>query len=111
MSEATVQDYADIIATLNVYVEGGNTSGAMTKQAFHPNATVNAEPAQGLYEAIDQAGKGDSIAKIDVLDVVGDVATARVTMENWHGENFVDFHLLMKGDDGWKIVAKVFHTM
>ena len=31
-----------------------------------------------------------------------------VNMEDWHGQNFVDFHLLRKDSDGWKIIAKVF---
>ena len=28
-------------------------------------------------------------------------------MEDYLGENFVDYHLLLKDQDGWKIVAKV----
>jgi len=29
-------------------------------------------------------------------------------MEGWHGYNFLDFLLLMKTDDGWKIVNKIY---
>lgn len=35
-------------------------------------------------------------------------ACARVVMEGWHGMNFVDFHHLMKTEDGWKIVSKIY---
>ena len=47
-------------------------------------------------------------AIVDVLDATNDIAAIRITMEDWHGQNFVDYHLLQKGADGWKIVAKVF---
>jgi len=78
------------------------------KLAFHANATVNAGPAQGLLDAVDQAGETQTIGRIDILDVVNDIACARVVMEGWHGSNFVDFHHLMKTEDGWKIVSKIF---
>lgn len=110
MSITKLNDYEQILAVINQYVEGGNISGEMTKKAFHPNALVNAEPAQGLYDAIDQAGPGKSVARVDILDVAGDIACARVVMENWHGQNFVDFHQLMKTDDGWKIVSKIYQA-
>jgi hypothetical protein len=110
MNISKLKDYEEILEVLNVYVEGGNVSGEMTKTAFHPNATVNAAPAQGLFDAIDKAGKGESVARVDILDVVGNIASARVVMENWHGQNFVDFHHLLKINDGWKIVSKIFQA-
>ena len=61
-----------------------------------------------LFDGVDKAGKTSARAIIDVLDVVNDVAAIRITMKDWHGQNFVDFHLLRKDSDGWKIIAKVF---
>lgn len=110
MNITTLKDYEEIMAVLNQYVEGGNVSGEMTKKAFHSNAIVNAEPAQGLFDMIDKAGKGEATARVDILDVVGNIACARIVMENWHGHNFVDFHQLMKTDDGWKIVSKIYQA-
>ncbi len=78
------------------------------KSAFHKNATINGEPIQGLFDVVDEKGETNSKARIDVLDVINDIAVVRITMEDWHGQNFVDLHLLHKGTDGWKIVAKVF---
>ena len=109
MSKTVMKDYEEVVAVLNRYVEGGNVSSAIMKAAFHPDATVNAGPAQNLFDAVDKAGKTDSQARVDVLDIAGNVACARVVMEGWHGLNFVDFHVLMKTDDGWKIVSKVYH--
>lgn len=105
---ASVKDYEEILAVLKTYLEGGNKNSAAMKPAFHANATVNAGPAQVLFDAVDQAGETQAIGRIDILDVVNDIACARVVMEGWHGSNFVDFHNLMKTEDGWKIVSKIY---
>lgn len=105
---ASLQDYAEIMAVLTTYLEGGNVSGEAMKPAFHANAIVNAGPASALFEAVDKAGPGEAKGRIDILDVVNDIACARVVMENWHGLNFVDFHQLMKVDGRWQIVSKIY---
>lgn len=108
MNTISLKDYADITATVNVYLEGGNVSGKAMQLAFHENATINGAPIQTLFDGVDKAGPTDAKGRIDILDVVNDIACVRVTMEGWHGSDFVDFHLLMKTGEGWKIVAKVF---
>ncbi|MBO8415739.1 MAG: nuclear transport factor 2 family protein [Proteobacteria bacterium] len=108
MNAATLQDYAEIMQTLTIYLEGGNVSGEAMKPAFHANAIVNAGPASALFEGVDKAGPCDAKGRIDILDVVNDIACARVVLENWHGMNFVDFHQLMKIDGRWQIVSKIY---
>lgn len=108
MKTVNLKEYQEILSVLNKYLEGGNEGSEIMKNAFHPNAIVNALPAQTLFDAVDEAGKTKSVARIDILDVVGDIACARVIMEDWHGMNFVDFHHLMKTEDGWKIVSKLY---
>ncbi len=76
--------------------------------AFHKNATINGEPIQTLFEGVDKAGKSNVEGRIDVLDVSNDITAIRITMENYFGENFIDYHLLRKDSEGWKIIAKVF---
>lgn len=45
---------------------------------------------------------------INWLDISGNAACARITLE--HGATrFVDYFVLLKTDDGWKIANKVFH--
>ena len=51
----------------------------------------------------------DTLARVDVLSIEGTATAIRVTLENWHGLSFTDFHNLIKEDGQWKIVAKVFH--
>lgn len=104
----TIKDYEEIKKVAQKYVDGGNGDSSIMKPAFHKNATINGEPIQTLFDGVDKAGKTNSKATIDILDAVNDVAAIRITMEDWHGQNFVDFHILKKDADGWKIMAKVF---
>ncbi len=108
MNITNLKEYNEILEVLNKYLEGGNKNSAIMKPAFHENAIVNAQPAHTLFKAVDEAGETNSVARVDILDIVGDIACARVVMENWHGMNFVDFHHLMKIEDSWKIVSKIY---
>lgn len=104
----TIQDYEEIRKVAQIYIDGGNGDSSIMKPAFHKNATINGEPIQTLFDGVDKAGKTNSRAIVDILDAINDVAAIRITMEDWHGHNFVDYHILQKGADGWKIMAKVF---
>lgn len=54
---ATVQDYSDIIATVEKYVAGCNAgSGDVMKPAFHEATTINGAPIQTLFAGADEAG-------------------------------------------------------
>lgn len=108
MAEATIKDYEEIIKTVQIYLDGGNVSGDAQKPAFLETATINGDPIQTLFNIVDELGPGEAVGHIDVLDVAGNVAAVRVTMENFHGADYVDFHVLIKTEDGWKIAAKVY---
>lgn len=103
-----IQDYEEIRKVAQLYIDGGNGDSSIMKSAFHKNATINGEPIQTLFDGVDKAGKTNSKAIVDVLDAKNDVAAIRITMEDWHGQNFVDYHILKKDSEGWKIMAKVF---
>lgn len=114
MSEARINDYNEIIKVAQLYSDGcakGNSN--LMKPAFHEVATINGAPIQALFDGIDQAGACDTAnARIDVLDIVDNVAVIRIVLENYFGGNYVDFHSLMKDESGqWKIMAKVFATL
>ncbi len=80
----------------------------MMKSAFHENATINGASIQTLFDEATQAGPTDSKARVDVLDVVNDVAVIRITLENYFGVDYVDYHVMKKDENGWKIMAKIF---
>ena len=61
-------------------------------------------------KAVDAFGAApETKSRVDVLAIEGTAAAVRVTLEDWHGLSFTDFHELIKEDGQWKIVAKVFH--
>ena len=109
MSTAKIQGHQEILRVAHLYVDGcAKGDGAMMQPAFHENATINGAPIQTLFDGAAQAGVTDAHAQVDILDVVNDVAVIRITLENYFGADYVDFHALKKGSDGWKIMAKVF---
>lgn len=109
MKDVHLKDYEEIMKAANLYLEGcqkGN--GDIMKPAFHKNATINGNPIQTLFDGADETGATNVKGRVDILDVVNDIAVIRITMEDYAGADYVDFHVLRKEEDGWKIVAKVF---
>lgn len=119
MERTKISDYDEIIKTIEKYVKGcksGNSADmkpAFTENALmygYLNGTYYNGSIDALYGAVDSFGAAnDANAHIDVLSVEGTAAVVRVTLENWHGLTFTDFHSLIKQDGQWKILAKVFH--
>jgi len=67
-------------------------------------------PIQGLYDWNDGNGPATDIeARFTSIDVVGTAASVRVDVDNWTGHRFTDFFNLVKIDDQWKILSKVFY--
>ena len=112
-------DYEEVLAVVGKYTDGCKVGKSdIMKPAFTANALMygylNGEYYNGsieaLYGAVDAFGAApDTLARVDVLSIEGTAAAVRVTLENWHGLSFTDFHNLIKEDGQWKIVAKVFH--
>jgi len=103
-----VRDYEEILAVIEQYADGHKFGSDLMKKSFHRNAIINAEPIQVLYEAIDEAGVCEPVTRVDILDIACSIACARVTIEECYGKNYIDFLQLMKTDDGWKIVSKIY---
>lgn len=78
------------------------------KPVFAESVTINGKPTQTLFDDITAAGPTDSDGRIDVLEVIGNVAVVRVILTSYHGGDYVDYHALLKDESGWKIMAKVF---
>ncbi|MBR3140458.1 MAG: nuclear transport factor 2 family protein [Methanobrevibacter sp.] len=114
-----VSEREEIIAVVEKYTKGCATGDSkLMSEAFTDNALMygylNGEYYNGsinaLYEAVDAFG-ADSNAEvcIDIINVETTIASVQVTLENWHGLNFIDYHSLIKEDGKWRIIAKVFH--
>ena len=114
------KDYEDVVATVSKYVEGlrvGSVTGI--SQAFHNDSVMygftNGEllggPIKTLYDFVEKNGTAPNIkTRIDILAITPTTAVVRVDMEkDAIGANYTDFHTLIKLNDTWQIIAKVYH--
>ena len=123
MAQTTTTTYVnnvdEITKVMQAYIDGARTgSSAAMKPAFHDDATICGYvgpdlfngPIQELYDWNDGNGPATDIeARVTSIDVVGTAASVRVDVDNWTGERFTDFFNLVKIDDQWKILSKVFY--
>ena len=108
MSIASTQEYNAVIDVLHKYLEGSNGNVELLKEAFHDNAIINGRPIQALYDVVARKGQTHSTSRVDYLDIVGNVASARTVIENWHGYNFVEYQHLVKDRTGCKATTKIY---
>lgn len=114
------RDYEEIVTTVAKYVEGlrvGSVAGVA--EAFHKEAVMygftNGEllggPIKNLYDFVEKNGSAPDIkTRIDVLAITPTTAVVRVDMEkDAISADYTDFHTLIKLEDTWQIIAKVFH--
>ncbi len=103
----------------NHYLKGAiSGKGSEMKPAFHGTATWSgyvgpdfvAGPIQTLFDWNDSNGAAqDLVYKISKIEIVGTIASVRVETDNWTGNRFTDFFNLVKVDEDWKIMNKIFH--
>jgi Putative lumazine-binding len=114
------QDYDDVIATADKYVEGlriGSAEGVA--EAFHKDAVMYGftngallgGPIQNLYDFVTTNGTAPDIqTRLDVLAITPTTAVVRIDMEkDAIGADYNDYLTLIKLDGGWKVIAKVYH--
>jgi hypothetical protein len=112
-------EYEAIANTIQHYINGGKSGrGDEMKLAFHANATIHgflgpdliAGPIQILYDWVDQNEPATELQSwIASIDLNETIATARVELYNWSGHRFTDQFTLLKTEEGWKIISKVFY--
>ncbi len=119
MTKTTLNEYEAIVNAMQGYIEGNITGKAdVMKSTFHDDAVIYGYLNDGqsifgnisnLYAALDTLGPAKDLKyRIDVLDVAVTVAVVRIILEV-PGTEFVDYHSLLKVDDQWKVISKVFH--
>lgn len=120
MIKTTVSDYEAVKKALNKYLEAGKQGKSeIMKPAFYKdaimynadNGSIEGGAIQALFDYIDNNSAAPEIeAEITTIDIAGNIAYARVESNNWHGARFSDMFLLLKDNDEWKILTKVFYT-
>ena len=67
---------------------------------------------QNLYNNINEAGAPEGYkSRVDIVFIDGTVALARVLEDNWAGHDFSDYLMMMKIENEWRIVAKVYNQV
>ncbi|AMP98028.1 hypothetical protein AY601_1100 [Pedobacter cryoconitis] len=116
----TVQDYEDVLAAMEGYVQGLKTGNVeQLKKTFHQDAVMYGhlgdDLSQGsidnLYTYVEKFGAAPNIkTNLTVLHKTPTTAIVRIEMEHDAAdEDFTDYHSLIKINGEWKVVAKLFH--
>ena len=103
------------------YMQGhASDDAAHMRQAFMPSARIESVREGPLtswtldeyckrFKGAPAADEATRRRTVDALDIGGTAASARVTLV--HGAlTFIDYFVLLKTEDGWKIASKVFHA-
>lgn len=114
----TADDASAVRKPLEAYLKGGATGdGAFMRQAFLPTAHIEgirkgefvSRPIDEYIAGFDGKPAADEAQRkrsIDVVDVTGNAAMARVTLDFPNG-TITDYFVLLKVDGEWKIANKV----
>lgn len=108
----------DIQTVCNYYLDGGtNGDSLMFSKAFITDGQMrfmrndtlfNVSLKDFMARARNNGVKQDRKTKIESIQVFGNVATAKLTIE-YPSFYFHDIMSLLKTKDGWKIVSKIFY--
>lgn len=122
MNQRTVsaEEYNNVVNAAAKYVEALRIGSVeMLAEIFHKNSvtygTVNGELLGGAGNPTanfikNYGPSAEIITHIDVLDITPTTAVVRIVMEkDAVGSDCNDYLSFIKLDEGWKIIAKVFH--
>ena len=117
-AQTDLKTIQDIQTVLTYYLDGGtNGDSVMFSKAFVPdgqmrymrNDTVmNVVLKDFMARARNNGVKQDRKTKIESIQVYGEAASAKLTIE-YPTFYFHDIMSLLKTKDGWKIVGKIFY--
>ena len=115
---STENEIEMITATLTDYVEGStNGQPARLVKAFHKDLNLyyvregqlKTWSGDAYIEDTKEGVPTGEIGKIISIDFENDIAVAKVQVADKESEStYVDYFMLVKLEDGWKIVHKMF---
>lgn len=117
-AQTNQQDIDAVKTVCNYYIDGGTNGDSVTfSKAFSPtglmqymrNDTLQIVSLKDFMARMPNSGKKqDRKAKIESVEVYGNAAVAKITIE-YATFYFHDIMSLLKTKDGWKIVSKIFY--
>ncbi len=116
--QSTKEDIEAVKTVCNYYIDGGTNGDSVTfSKAFSPtglmqymrNDTLQIVSLKDFMARMPNSGKKqDRKAKIESVEVYGNAAVVKITIE-YATFSFHDIMGLLKTKDGWKIVSKIFY--
>jgi hypothetical protein len=112
---------AAVRAAIEHYMQGHATGdGAHYRLAFHPESKLlfiregkftswTSEEYIGRAKGTPAADEAQRKRRIDFIDITGDAAVAKLTLD-YPEVTFTDYMSLLKVEGEWKIVNKTFHA-
>jgi Putative lumazine-binding len=117
-AQSAEQEIEAVKTVCNYYLDGGtNGDSVLFSKAFSPagqmqymrNDTLQIVSLKDFMARMPNNGKKQNrIAKIESVQVYGNAATAKLTIE-YPTFYFHDIMSLLKTKEGWKIVGKIFY--
>ena len=89
--------------------------------SFHKDAVIfeGNQPEEGnhaikgFFDLIDTCGQDpdhNPPSQISILDITESTAVTKTVMV-FHGQAYTDYHAFIKTPKGWRITAKIYHTI
>jgi hypothetical protein len=117
-----IQDYEDVRALIQLYIDGSNGDVGKLKEAFHPDAHMMGHlgaletywPIDQFYAMVEaQPGMAgpNYRAYVRAIDLAGDAGVAVLVETDYLGCDFVDYFSVARIDGRWWITNKTYaHT-
>jgi hypothetical protein len=117
-AQTDLKTIQDIQTTVNYYLDGGTLGDSvMFSKAFVPDGQMRYMRNDTIFNVVlkdfmararNNGVKQDRKTRIESIQVFGNAATAKLTIE-YPTFYFHDIMSLLKTKDGWKIVSKIFY--
>ena len=115
-------DYASVRTVIESYIKGSYTADTgLLKRCFHPDALMSGYyrgdleigSTQPFLNQLDsepssKSSGEDYQAEISFIHIAGSMASAGVVEDNLLGTNYVNHFHLLKIDDQWRIISKMY---
>ena len=115
-------DYASVRTVIENYINGSYTADVgLLKRCFHPDALMSGYyrgdleigSPQPFFDQLDsepssKSSGEDYQAEISFIHIAGGMASAGVVEDNLLGTNYVNHFHLLKIDDQWSIISKIY---
>ena len=115
-------DYASVRTVIDNYIKGSYTADTdLLKRCFHPNALMSGYyrgdldigSPQPFFDQLEselssKSSREDYKAEVTFIHIAGCMASAGLVEDNLLGTNYVNHFHLLKIDDQWRIISKIY---